>query len=87
MLIRLAVSVGAALLLVSIGAPAFAGQQMEKDAVMGIAQARAAALRAHPGKLMDEELEKEPGGSGLRYSFDIRNGKDTQGFCRAKAIM
>jgi hypothetical protein len=28
----------------------------------------------HPGKITDEELEKEKGGSGLRYSFDIKNG-------------
>ncbi|MDE1888226.1 MAG: PepSY domain-containing protein, partial [Gammaproteobacteria bacterium] len=28
-----------------------------------------------PGKILKEELEKEKGGSGLRYSFDIRRGK------------
>lgn len=27
---------------------------------------------------MDEELEKEAGGSGLRYSFDIKTQKGTQ---------
>ena len=31
-------------------------------------------LEAFPGKITDEELEKEKGGSGLRYSFDIKNG-------------
>lgn len=25
-----------------------------------------------PGKILSEELEKEAGGSGLRYTFDIR---------------
>jgi uncharacterized membrane protein YkoI len=40
-------------------------------------QARAIALKAHPGKITDEELEQEKGGSGLRYSFDIKNGKVT----------
>ena len=28
-------------------------------------------MKAHSGKITDEELEKEKGGSGLRYSFDI----------------
>lgn len=39
-----------------------------------LAQARAIALRARPGKVTDNELEKEKGGSGLRYSFDIKAG-------------
>ena len=43
-----------------------------------MAEARLIALKAHPGKITDEELEKEKGGSGLRYSFDIRHGKVTQ---------
>jgi uncharacterized membrane protein YkoI len=34
-------------------------------------------LEAHPGKIMDEELERERGGSGLRYSFDINSGAIT----------
>jgi hypothetical protein len=29
------------------------------------------------GAITDEELEKEKGGSSLRYSFDIRSGKVT----------
>ena len=37
-------------------------------------QARAIALRAHPGTIADAELENEGGGSGLRYSFDITSG-------------
>lgn len=41
-------------------------------------EARAIALKAHPGKITDEELEHEPGGSGLRYSFDIKAGSVTQ---------
>lgn len=36
------------------------------------------ALKAHPGKITDEELEREKGGSGLRYSFDIQHGKVKQ---------
>ncbi len=41
-------------------------------------KARAIALKAHPGKIVDEELEKEKGGTGLRYSFDIKRGAVTQ---------
>lgn len=37
-----------------------------------IATARTIALHAVPGKIIKEELETERGGSGLRYSFDIR---------------
>ena len=43
-----------------------------------IDQARAIALKAHPGRITDEELEREGGGSGLRYSFDIKVGSVTQ---------
>lgn len=62
------------------GADAFAytGQKLAVEARIGIDEARAIALRAHPGRVTDEELEKEPGGSGLRYSFDIKNGRLTQ---------
>jgi uncharacterized membrane protein YkoI len=31
-------------------------------------------LKSSPGKITDEELEVEKGGSGLRYSFDIKQG-------------
>jgi uncharacterized membrane protein YkoI len=33
--------------------------------------ARVIALKAQPGTVSEWELEKEAGGSGLRYSFDI----------------
>jgi hypothetical protein len=45
---------------------------------VGIAEARAIALKAHRGKITDEELERETGGTGLRYSFDIKSGSSTQ---------
>jgi len=35
-------------------------------------------LEAFHGKIVSEELEREKGGSGLRYSFDIRRGSVTQ---------
>ena len=56
-------------------AMAYTGQKLEKEAKVSIAEARAIALKAHAGKITDEELEREEGGSGLRYSFDIKNGR------------
>ena len=63
-----------------VGAPmafAYTGQELASGAKVGIEQARAIALKAAPGKIIDEELEKEKGGTGLRYSFDIRRGRKT----------
>ena len=37
-----------------------------------MAQAQRIALKTVPGKVAKQELEKEKGGSGPRYSFDIR---------------
>jgi len=53
----------------------FKGDELSKSAKVGILDARAIALKAYPGKITDEELEKESGGSGLRYSFDIKQGR------------
>jgi uncharacterized membrane protein YkoI len=60
--------------------PAFAykGENLSPHAKIGISQARAIASKAHPGAITDEELEREAGGSGLRYSFDIRSGGAVQ---------
>lgn len=52
---------------------AYTGQELAGNAKITIDQARALALKAHPGTITDEELEKEKGGSGLRYSFDIKS--------------
>lgn len=57
---------------------AYTGQELAKVAHISLKQARVIALKAHPGTITAEELEKEKGGSGLRYSFDIRHGKVTQ---------
>jgi uncharacterized membrane protein YkoI len=54
---------------------AFTGGQYLPQAKMTPAQARQIALKAYPGKIISEELEKESGGSGLRYSFVISNQK------------
>lgn len=51
---------------------AFTGQQYVKDAKIDINAARDIAQKIFPGDILSEELEREGGGSGLRYSFDIR---------------
>ncbi len=56
--------------------PVYAAQpSVLKEANITMQRARQIALRTYPGKIMKEELEREGGGSGLRYSFDIRKGK------------
>lgn len=62
----------------AISAHAYTGHELGKDAKITIKEARAIALKAYPGKITDEELEKEGGGSGLRYSFDIKRSKATK---------
>jgi uncharacterized membrane protein YkoI len=56
---------------------AFRGEALAPRAKVSLPQARATALAARPGQVVDEELEHERGGSGLRYSFDIKNGSVT----------
>jgi Peptidase propeptide and YPEB domain len=51
----------------------YTGEELAKNAKITLSEARVIALKAFPGKITDEELEKEKGGSGLRYSFDIKN--------------
>jgi uncharacterized membrane protein YkoI len=65
-------------LLFACPALAYTGEKLTKDAKVSIAEARAIALKAHPGKITDEELERETGGTGLRYSFGIKSGSSTQ---------
>ena len=59
------------LLAIAFAAQAYTGEALAKHAKVSIAEARVIALNAHPGKITDEELEKEAGGSGMRYSFEI----------------
>ena len=51
----------------------FAGANLLPMAKVSLAQARKSAMAAHPGVITDQELEKESGGTGLRYSFDIKS--------------
>ena len=55
----------------SVSPTKYSGHELAKNAKVTMAQARVAALKARPGRIVDQELEKEGGGSGLRYSFDI----------------
>jgi uncharacterized membrane protein YkoI len=48
---------------------------LASEAKVTMSEARAIALKAYPGKIIQEELEREGGGSGLRYSFDLKQGK------------
>jgi uncharacterized membrane protein YkoI len=52
----------------------FAGHKLGSKAHITLAQAQVIALKARLGAITDQELEKEGGGSGLRYSFDIKSG-------------
>jgi uncharacterized membrane protein YkoI len=53
---------------------AFTGEKLAGEAKITLAEARDIALKVFPGTIASEELEKEKGGSSLRYSFDIKNG-------------
>ncbi len=82
-MIKLKTLTGVAMLVVALAggatmAFAFKGQEYAKEAKVTLVQARAAALKVVPGKIVDEELEKERGGSGLRYSFDIKTDGATR---------
>jgi uncharacterized membrane protein YkoI len=68
-----AIAAGAAATVLS-PAQAFTGEKLAGEAKISLEEARAIALKAFPGTIVDEELEKEKGGSGLRYSFDIKKG-------------
>ena len=73
----LAFGMTGAALAASGGGERYAGQEYAKEATVNLAQARAIALKAVKGTITDQELEKEGGGSGLRYSFDVRQGGKT----------
>jgi uncharacterized membrane protein YkoI len=73
-----ALSIALAAVFLSLGlalqAGAFTGQKYAGQAKIGIEQARTIAHHEIPGGIIvSEELEKESGGSGLRYSFDIKS--------------
>lgn len=58
-----------------LAASATPGLAAAQNAKVTPQQARQIALKAYPGgKIMKQELEHEGGGSGLRYSFDMKQG-------------
>ena len=71
--------VGATLAATALAPPAFAleGEKLSGEATLTLDQAKTAALKAQPGTILDQELEHRSGGSGLRYSFDIKVGTAT----------
>ncbi len=71
-------AIAAVVLIFGSAVHAFTGAKYAKEARITIEEARKAALKAFHGKIISEELEKESGGSGLRYSFDIRKGHITR---------
>ncbi len=77
----LALAAGGAFAQTSAAAPAasdhYTGEKLAGRAQVSIQKAQATALAARPGVVTDRELEKEGGGSGLRYSFDIKSGGAT----------
>ncbi|MBU6355764.1 MAG: PepSY domain-containing protein [Rhodospirillales bacterium] len=76
---RPVLGLGVAVVLTALASPAMAytGQNLAGGAKISLGTARGLALKAQPGSVTDQELEKESGGSGLRYSFDIRHGATT----------
>lgn len=67
----LLVSSSLALCAIAFSTIAATPANLAAQAHVKMAEARSIALKASPGKIVKEELEKESGGSGLRYSFDI----------------
>jgi uncharacterized membrane protein YkoI len=61
----------AAVAMFSGSAHAYSGENLATQAKITMGQAIAVAQHARPGKVTDKELEREGGGSGLRYSFDV----------------
>jgi uncharacterized membrane protein YkoI len=58
-------------------AKTYVGHELAGRAQINRAQAEGIALKARPGQIIDRELEKEAGGSGLRWSFDIKAKEKT----------
>lgn len=83
--LKLALIAASALVVTATGSTAmtkpasatFTGHELSGGAKLSLNQARAIALKARKGKIVDQELEKEAGGSGLRYAFDVKSGAKT----------
>ncbi len=63
---------GAVVLVSTTIAFAYPGQQLAGQAHISLVHARSIALRVASGSIVSQELEKEVGCSGLRYTFDVK---------------
>jgi uncharacterized membrane protein YkoI len=61
-----------AIILIASNVFALTGEQYLPQAKVQLVEARKLALKTYRGKIISEELEQEPGGSGLRYSFVVQ---------------
>ena len=61
----------------SAAAARFDGAQYIKLAKVSLPEAQVIAKKAFDGAIVDQELEKESGGSGLRYSFVIKGAGES----------
>ena len=62
----------------AVPAIAYPGQQLSSQAKISLAQARTIATHAVHGTIVSEELETEKGGTGLRYTFDMKTATGTR---------
>jgi len=72
---RIVAALGLLLMASAVDAIAFTGETLAREATVSLTHARGIAIKVCPGKILDEELEHEIGGSGLRYSFVIQQRK------------
>jgi len=71
---RVSILIGLTVAIMATPGFAYTGVQYAKQARITLKDAREIALKARPGTITGQELERESGGSGLRYSFDIKSG-------------
>ncbi len=69
---------GTAATAIAAPTPKLIGQKLVPLAKVSPAQARAIALRSVHGTIVSQELEREAGGSGLRYTFDLKTTAGTR---------
>ncbi len=78
--LKLSLSAVAGLMLLTAVTPAMAytGQELAKDAKISIKQARAIALKAHPGEITDEKnwrRKEEAAGSGIPSTSNVEESR------------
>lgn len=71
MKVSTSVLLAAATLAIPLAAFAYTGENLEKTVKVSASQAKAIALKKERGTIVDMELERETGGSGMRYTFTL----------------